>query len=246
MKNKHVIVGMGEIGSSVAQLLEKKNIEYDEIELNKKPDGEGYQVMHVCIPYSEKFETVIAHYIEKYKPEMVIIHSTVKPGTTYKIQSMFTDVVISHSPVRGVHPNLYEGLVTFVKFFSCLAENESKVREALESIGLIPEYQGRFVNTELGKILSTSYYGWCIMFAKQCKKLCDKFGADYEDVYTRFNETYDEGYTNLDKKHFVRPVLYPPKGKVGGHCVSQNYALLPQDSKLVMFYGMLNEEDNIN
>jgi len=57
--------------------------------------------------------------------------------------------------------------------------------------------------------------------------MCDKYGLSYENVYTWSNETYNDGYSKLSKTNVIRPVLLPPKGKSGGHCIGNNYKLLP-------------------
>jgi DNA-binding CsgD family transcriptional regulator len=58
------------------------------------------------------------------------------------------------------------------------------------------------------------------------KKLCDQYGIDFEKAVTDFNQTYNEGYKKLGKSNVVRPVLFPPKGGCGGHCVLENTILL--------------------
>ena len=44
-------------------------------------------------------------------------------------------------------------------------------------------------------------------------------------VYTWANETYNQGYKELGKENVIRPVLFPPKGEIGGHCVVPNFNL---------------------
>jgi len=56
-----------------------------------------------------------------------------------------------------------------------------------------------------------------------------------------WNKQYNDGYTKLGKSNVVRPVLTPPSGKIGGHCVSQNFELLPE-GKLKKVIKELNEE----
>ena len=41
-----------------------------------------------------------------------------------------------------------------------------------------------------------------------------------------FNKTYNEGYKKIGKKNVIRPVLYPPKGGITGHCVIPNAKIL--------------------
>jgi hypothetical protein len=41
---------------------------------------------------------------------------------------------------------------------------------------------------------------------------------------TDFNKTYNAGY--VLKPNVIRPVLYAPSGKIGGHCVVPNAKIL--------------------
>jgi len=80
--------------------------------------------------------------------------------------------------------------------------------------------------SELAKLLSTTYYGMCIAWTGEMKKFCDEVGADFNETVRMWNETYNEGYTELGHSNFVRPVLYSPDGPIGGHCIIPNAKLL--------------------
>jgi hypothetical protein len=42
----------------------------------------------------------------------------------------------------------------------------------------------------------------------------------------KWNENYNQGYAELGETQFIRPILQPMKGKIGGHCVVNNASLL--------------------
>lgn len=96
--NKTMIVGYGEIGQSLCKVLNKK-YSIDIIDINIEPNVSGVDVMHVCFPYSKNFIKEVKRYRKKYKPNYIIIHSTVKIGTAKKCKAYY-------SPVRGIHPHL--------------------------------------------------------------------------------------------------------------------------------------------
>ncbi len=96
----------------------------------------------------------------------------------------------------------------------------------LERMGIVVEDGGGSRDTEMAKIMSTTYYGWNIIFEKEMKKLCDREGLDFEKVYSDWNETYNEGYRKLGMGHVVRPVLEDMPGKIGGHCITPNCKLI--------------------
>lgn len=212
------ILGFGEIGSSLA--LFYKNPKVKDL---KRDDGlAGVKILHVCIPYSEKFVDIVKKEIKNINPLLTIIHSTVAPGTTKKIGGM-----IAHSPMRGTHPKLFHGMKTFVKYIGADNIKAGKMAERhLRGAGMKTKLFNSSTTTELGKILDTTYYGVCIAWHKEMKKICEKFGVSFEDAVTNFNISYNEGYTKLNKKNVIRPVLFVDNNPIGGHCVVPNAEIL--------------------
>ena len=202
------IIGYGEIGQSLEKLYLGKDfvIQINDTGLELDQITSDVDVLNIAIPFTdqEKFVNIVSHYILDLEPKLTIIHSTITPGTTLKVLSKLEGKhLVVHSPVRGIHPNLYEGLKTFTKFIGAA--------------------------TELAKVLSTTYYGLCIAFHDDMNKLCKEHNVKYEEVATKWNKTYNDGYNKLGMDNVIRPVLYPPKdGKIGGHCVVPNAELCKQ------------------
>ena len=217
-KSKIGILGYGEVGRAIAKFYENPRIK----DLNLNSGLEGVEILHICIPWSENFVKIVKGEIEKIKPKLTIIHSTVAPGTTKKIGGM-----VVHSPIRGMHPKLFTGIKTFVKYIGADSKKAGRMaKEHLESLGIKTKVFYPSLTTEIGKLLDTTYYGLCIAWHGEMKKLCDKYKIDFEKAVTDFNKTYNEGYTKLGKRNVVRPVLYPPKGGIGGHCIVENAQIL--------------------
>jgi len=243
MKNV-LLIGCGQVGSAIKQIEEEAGNKVYITEIDTYPPVEiEYDVCHINIPCKNKdmFIKTVSSYLNNYIiKDVVIINSTVPPFTTKELSKKI-NVPIVHSFVRGVHPNLYEGIKIFEKPVGGTSKAVELACEHLNSIGITTYNVGKAINSELGKILSTTYYGWNILFCKEIKKICDEIGADFDVAYMWANKTYNEGYTKLKMEHVVRPILYPPKGKVGGHCVSENFELLPE-SKIKKIAKELNEE----
>lgn len=224
-KNKSIkigILGNGQIGQAICKFYKKPLIK----DLNRDDGLFGVDVLHVCIPHNDKFIEIVEKEISQIGPKITIIHSTVAPGTTKKLAEKFSGRVV-HSPVRGVHPNLYKGIKTFVKYIGADDKKAGVMaKKHLESLGIKTKLLTSSSATELGKILDTTYYGICIAWHGEMKKVCDKLGVNFNEAVTEFNKTYDEGYTKLGKKNVVRPVLSPPEGFVGGHCIVPNAKIL--------------------
>ena len=223
------VIGIGEVGKAIAKIFKKnfivlkKDLNFDEIGKN------SINILHICIPYTKDFLKIITREIKILKPQLVIIHSTVLPTTTKKIFQK-TNVPIVHSPVMGTHPNLAEDILRFTKFIGPVEENAGKLaRQHLESVGIKVEVLGSSLETEVGKLLDTTYYGWNIIFAKIVGQICEKLNIDFSKVYTKFNEAYNEGYKKT-RPNVTRPILKYEKGPVGGHCITPNAEILHQFS----------------
>lgn len=231
------ILGFGEIGKSIEELYFTAPFAYSPREVFVKDLDVDYGIkdcdyLHVCIPYSDDFVDQVCECIEKETPKNVIIHSTVQVGTTRNIMKKSGLINICHAPVRGVHPNLHEGLKTFPMYVG-YDETQHATKDfigellfLLGGIGVKVKIVNKFETSELAKIASTSYYGMCIAFHAEINSLCDEMGLDFEEVMTEWNKDYNNGYKKLGMDHVVRPVLTPPDGAIGGHCIIPNAKLL--------------------
>ncbi len=158
-----LIIGMGEVGTGLFKVLMKGNAEhlrtYDvsQPEAFVPPNIRFDVVLHICIPYSRHFVEVVNNYIKIVNPTLVIVHSTVEVGTT---RSLNIEAKV-HSPVRGMHPNLAEGLETYVKYIGCDSEEVG-----LAATKCLPGMTCRLVkpieSSELAKLLSLARYGTII------------------------------------------------------------------------------------
>lgn len=230
-----LIVGNGEVGSSLKKVLDKrKNKEkcgiIDKRDKNFKNILKKLEckTLHICFPYTKNFLKDSLKYLDLLQPELVIIHSTVPVGTTQALNLLASLTIsnpqIAHSPVRGQHPHLVKSLTLFVKYVGTEDKKTfNKVKREMSNMSL--KWFDNPKDTELGKILSTSYYGMIISWHREMVKFCKHFNVDFENAVTDFNKSYNAGYKKL-RPNVIRPVLYPPKDKIGGHCITQNAKML--------------------
>lgn len=217
------ILGYGEIGHAIAKFYKNPKIK----DLQRDDGLENLDVLHVCLPWSDKFVDIVKKEIKNSNAKLIIIHSTVAPGTTKKIGG-----TVVHSPVRGLHPHLYEGIKTFVKYIG--TDNKKAgmaAQKHLKSLGIKTRVFSPAATTELGKLLDTTYYGLAIAWHGEMKRLCDDFGVKFGEAVTDFNETYNTGYAKLGKYNVIRPVLKAPNPYIGGHCIIPNAKLLKKYMK---------------
>jgi hypothetical protein len=223
--NKSLIIGAGEVGKSLYKVLEA-TYKQDITIRDKRPDygiiEDSLPFLNICYPYSDSFIEDTKAYIKQYNPTITIIHSTVPVGTTRKCG----DNCI-HSPIHGKHPNLAMGINTFTKYVGGANKTAvSRVECYLGKAGIKTKMVSSPEASELSKILCTTYYGWNIVFCKEVADICKELNVPFEEVYTNWNKEYNKGYTELGMEQFVRPVLEPVEGKLGGHCVINNCGLL--------------------
>ncbi len=231
-KKRILVVGMGEVGKAIFDLLnesDRYHVEgYDSKNSPAVPVG-VFDYLHVCIPYTgdgSVFVDAVSKYAFRHKPHLIIIHSTVQVGTSDIVRGK-TGALVVHSPVRGKHPNLLPSLKVFTKYIGpCSMEAAKVCADHFEEIGIPHAVLSGTKESEVGKILSTTYYGLCIAWHQEMKRICDQFGVSFEQAVTEFNETYNDGYEKMDMPHVRRPVLHP--GFIGGHCVMQNIDILKE------------------
>jgi hypothetical protein len=226
-----IILGMGEVGETLFDLLVKRNFDcigIDSVASKSKNYSENKNIenpeyLHVCLPGElTEFTNIVSDWINKIKDlKVVVIHSTVKPGTTKKIQEKST-IPVLFSPVRGVHRRFLDDIKKYTKFISTDDEQiDTKIKIDLEKRFEKVDWMSTTKTAELAKILvDTTYYGWLINYAQITKMICEKEGIDFDEMW----KFADEIHENLGN----RPKMYP--GIIGGHCVLPNLNLIEYEN----------------
>ena len=226
-----IILGMGEVGETLFDLLVDRKFDCIGIDLEDSKCKnytenkiiENPQYLHVCLPGElEKFTDIVIEWINKIKNiQVVVIHSTVKPGTTKSIQER-SSIPILFSTVRGVHRRFLDDIKKYTKFISFDGtEINSKIKKDLENRFEKVDWMSTTKTAELAKILvDTTYYGWLINYAQITKMICEKENVDFDEMW----KFADEIHENLGN----RPKMFP--GIIGGHCVIPNLNLVKYEN----------------
>ena len=212
---KPLIVGLGEVGGALATVLEAHGPILRQ-DLQPVAIAEPVGVMHLCIPYREPepFVAAASAYVAKFRPALVIIHTTVLPGTTREIATA-TSAPVAYSPVRGKHVKMVEDLRHYTKFVAALTpETAALAAQHLESAGIKTRIMERPETLELAKLAETTYFGLQIAFAQELNRYASRVGANYKEATHFFEEVA-----------FLPRKTYSP-GFIGGHCVIPNIHLL--------------------
>ena len=227
---KDIVAGLGEIGFPILKLLSKKQtiVGYDldkrltnKLKL-KKLQGTETSFLHIAIPVSSKFDSNLLQLYKKFKPECIVIHSTIGPGTTERIQKKL-DVPVIYSATRGIHKRMFKDIKRYTKFFA-ISKNAPKKQWAvktysrkMKNCGVKTRQMTKPETLELAKIIcDTSYLGWLVNYAQLSNIIAIKHGVDYDEMWSFSDE--------IHKFLGNRPKMFP--GFIGGHCVIPNIDLL--------------------
>jgi len=238
---KDVVAGLGEIGLPIYKIISRVypvqgyDIDPNQIPNNKKTiEHYPTRFLHVCIPYNQSFLGNVITLNKKFSPNAIVIHSTIKPSTTEKIQKKLSVPTI-YSATRGVHKRMTHDLRRYTKFFAIDPKTpNSKLTSKLyvqlmNKCGIKTKKLSNPITLELSKIIcDTSYYGWLINFAQMSKIIAEKHHVDYDEMWSFSDE--------IHKFLGNRPKLFP--GFIGGHCIIPNLELINEDS--------LNQINDIN
>jgi UDP-N-acetyl-D-mannosaminuronate dehydrogenase len=230
VKKKVLVIGLGEVGYPLLQLLtecgkfEVYGLDIDKKKMDKlkqEPLPAEIDVMHICYPCIDqnKFVKTTADYIKRFKSKLVIINSTVPPTTTFKVHKV-AKCNAAHSPVRGVHGNddvMKRDILFWTKYIGGIDTKSSKLAQKhFEDLGLKTKTLHGPVETELAKLFETTYRAWMIACFQEMHRISRHFGANFDEVVDMLEDVH--------KVRFNKPPHFP--GVIGGHCLIQNTELL--------------------
>jgi len=220
LTKKDVVAGLGEIGLPIMKLISRitTTVGYD---INEKlMDEKRFKrlqdwqtnLLHICIPFTENFISNVISLYEKFKPQGIVIHSTISPDTTKTIQSKLPAPVI-YSATRGVHKRMLYDLKRYTKFYAIEPDApraewaSSEYSKLMKKCGVKTKRMTNPKTLELAKIVvDTSYYGWLINYAQLSNMIAIKNKVDYDEMWSFADE--------IHKFLGNRPKMFP--GFIGG------------------------------
>lgn len=218
----HIVVGLGEIGSAIREIFNADGIDAKGAIVAQSGEiADSYDVLHICFPNSEKFQSIVKEYQHRFNPKYTVVHSTVPIGTCNKLN-------VDHSPCRGKHPSLKQSILTFVKYIG--GPNAHVLAEEFRKYGINAKPWVSARDTEAGKLIDLMQLGAMVLLEKEIYAFCEANFLDFDTVYRDFNESYNTGYQALGQAQFTRPIYEHMPGKIGGHCVVQNMPSLDMET----------------
>ena len=209
-----LVVGLGEIGGPLLAILRNAHQAAGR-DIEDRP-FHGVRVLHLCFPFTPDFVSSAARYVSFYEPRVIVVNSTVVPGTTREVQEK-TGVPAVYSPVRGKHARMTDELRHYRKFVAGeSAQAVTLVESHFAAAGITTQRMSSPETLELAKLLETTYFGVLVWWAQEMDRFAEAVGADYWETIDFFEE--------ID---YFPPVGFQP-GYIGGHCVMPNLELLAQ------------------
>lgn len=225
---KLLFIGLGVTGAALYNLA-KECKDYETHGLDLKADlmksvtgkdvvPNEIDVLLINLHYSRKFVGIVKEYVRRFKPELVIVNSTVVPGTCLQIEKQ-TDAKVVHSPIRGQHDSIDDHIKAYTKWVSGRdGESLLAARKIFEDMGLKVKtvHDTHQYATELLKLLDTTQYGMLITWAQEAERICSYYNLDHKLVREFGKETQELLGLRPDIK----------SSYLGGTCVRQNMELL--------------------
>ena len=251
------IIGQGFVGNAVYQKFKKYyNISTFDLDSKKsnssKEDVLNKSIIFVCLPTpmdevgrcnTSIVESAIKEISDYGKSEIVVIKSTVSPGTTQRLNEKYSNLQIVFNPEFLTERNAvsdYENQNRIILGGPRPATTELKqiFSKAFPDAHIIKTDS---THAEMVKYLTNTFLSVKVSFANEIYQLCEKLGIDYDKVVEY--ATMDE---RLGESHWSVPGHDGDFG-FGGHCFPKDLsALLYLTTQLGTIINVLSATQKTN
>ena len=239
------VLGQGYVGSAIKIGFEKKYKTLNTFDKYKDSSStvssleeltQSSNIIFICLPTPMKengeCDTGIVEKeitkIDQYSTEnkIIVIKSTIPPGTTKKINKKSNNIDIVFNPEFLTEQNFIED---FKKQNRIVLGGNKKSVQAIEKVYKIIFPTTKIIKTdsttaEMIKYLTNTFLATKVSFANEIKMICDKIDVDYDKVIEY--SLYDK---RLGNSHWAVP---GPDGKLGfgGSC-------FPKDINALIYFA---------
>ncbi|MGD8505669.1 MAG: hypothetical protein PVF15_03285 [Candidatus Bathyarchaeota archaeon] len=228
-----IVVGLGEVGSAIHELV-KQFHETETLDIKPKKIAGFFDVMHICFPCTNKFVENVLNYTRQFTPKLLLIESTTRPGTTDIIKKELPATLVCHSPVRGRHEeSLLKGIKMYTKYIGpCSSQAAGFAKRYYTEVGLNVYVANSPLETEFAKLMNLAYFGTCIGMFQEFERVIQKCGLKRVDLMNFIGSTQTESQGTAP-----RPLYYG--GYIGGHCVTPALRMLQEFCEFQIFNEVL-------
>ncbi len=250
------VIGQGYVGTAIKLGFQDHYdiLTYDKFDLAKSTHSkisdivDETEVIFVCVPtpmrkdgtcYTGIVEEVIREINETANGHIVVIKSTVPPGTTDKFNHEFSNVTVIFNPEFLTEENFLDDFKNQNRIIlGGSRKGTNKLRQIYSKV--FPK--ATIVKTgdkhaEMVKYFTNSFLATKVSFANEMYSICEQIGIDYDKVVEY--ATYDE---RLGKSHWAVP---GPDGDFGfgGHCFPKDLSAIINEFTT---YGLLEAVEQVN
>lgn len=249
-KQKVGIFGGGVLGNAMKQYFSQAKI-YDKYnQIDPLEEVLGQEIIFICVPtpYIEgrgfdltEMNNVFAN-LSDLKDKIVVIRSTVLPGTTRSYQEKYPNLKVLFNPEFLTEATAVEDFLHPDK--QIVGHTEKTAEVAQEILDILPEApfkkNMRSEEAEMVKYMVNNYYALKVIFANQIYDICQAAGIDYEMV--------KEGFAadkRISESHLQ--VIHKGYRGFGGKCLRKDvYSLIDFAEKNGVDFGLLKKAKEIN
>ena len=250
------VIGQGYVGTAIKLGFQDHYdvLTYDKFDLGKSTHSKisdivkEAKVIFVCVPtpmrkdgtcYTGIVEEVIREINETANDHIVVIKSTVPPGTTDKFNHEFSNVTVIFNPEFLTEENFLDDFKNQNRIIlGGSRKGTNKLRQIYSKV--FP--QATIVKTgsktaEMVKYFTNTFLATKVSFANEMFSVCEQIGIDYDKVVEY--ATYDE---RLGKSHWAVPGPDEDFG-FGGHCLPKDLSAIINEFNT---YGLLEAVEEVN
>ena len=237
MQNKKIaIAGLGMVGGALAKWFPQA-IQYD------PPKGIGSvnelnraDIVFLCVPtpYKEGFDlSSVIDVLDKLEgSKIVVIKSTVLPGTTDRIQKEYPQHKLLFNPEFLTEASSDQDMKYPDR--QIIGYTERSYTIAQDIMMMLPQAPFERIipakEAEMVKYMNNAWFATKVIFANQIYDLCEKMGIDYEKV--KESASADKRMTGTSHLE----IMHKGSRGVGGKC-------LPKDLKSLLWFASRNGVD---
>ena len=250
------VIGQGYVGTAIKLGFEEHYnvLTYDKFDLAKSTHSkisdivEETKVIFVCVPtpmrkdgtcYTGIVEEVIREINETANDHIVVIKSTVPPGTTDRFNHEFSNVTVIFNPEFLTEENFLDDFKNQNRIIlGGSRKGTNKLRQIYSKVfpkAVIVKTGDK--HAEMVKYFTNTFLATKVSFANEMYNICEQIGIDYDKVVEY--AIYDE---RLGKSHWAVP---GPDGDFGfgGHCFPKDLSAIINEFDT---YGLLESVEDVN
>jgi UDPglucose 6-dehydrogenase len=213
MNHKIGIIGIGFVGGAVKKYFESKGVKpfiYDKPKkLGSVENINKANIIFICVPTPfiapKGFDiSYVKSAIKILKnPKIIVIKSSIIPGTTDKLQKQFPQHKIMFNPEFLKEASNYEDFINPDRQIIGITSKSKNLAQTI--LKLLPRANLQKIMTaqeaEIIKYMGNTFLGLKVIYANQFYDLCKKLKLNYENIRIVVGEDKRIGHSHLDITH---------------------------------------------